>query len=278
VIRVDSPDQALAVAAPLLAPPPPELAPGVHPSAVVADDVELGEGVRIGPHVVIERGAKIGAGSALWAGCYIGVEAVVGENCVLYPLSSLRERVRLGDRVIIHNGAVIGSDGFGYLPEKDGSWTKILQVGIVEIGDDSEIGANVTVDRARFGKTVIGKGVKIDNLVQVAHNVQIGDHTAMAAQVGISGTTKIGKHVRMGGQVGLAGHLSVGDGAILGAQSGISKDVKPGAFMFGSPASPIDKTMKAQASLLRLPKLKKRMAELERRLAALEAQGEEAKH
>ncbi|MBA4389245.1 MAG: UDP-3-O-(3-hydroxymyristoyl)glucosamine N-acyltransferase, partial [Verrucomicrobia bacterium] len=193
VIRVKNADMAFTIAAVLLAPKPVEFKPGIHPTAVIAGNVQLGRDVSIGPHCVIEEGARIGDRTVLVAGCYVGHGSVIGSDCRLYPLASLREHVRIGDRAIIHNGAVIGSDGFGYYKEGV-AWKKIPQVGVVEVGDDVEIGANVTVDRARFGRTVIGNGVKIDNLVQVAHNVRIGDNTAMAAQVGISGSTIVGRN------------------------------------------------------------------------------------
>jgi UDP-3-O-[3-hydroxymyristoyl] glucosamine N-acyltransferase len=182
---------------------------------------------------------------------------------------SIREYSRIGDRVIVHNGAVIGSDGCGYVREEDG-WKKIPQVGVVEIGNDVEIGANTTVDRARFGKTVIADGVKIDNLVQIAHNVRIGRHTAIAAQTGISGSSTVGEDVRMGGQTGVSGHLHVGDHAVVGGQAGVTKDVPSATFVSGYPAMEHGKARRAHAHVMRLPAMKARLAEMEKRLAALE--------
>jgi UDP-3-O-[3-hydroxymyristoyl] glucosamine N-acyltransferase len=269
VIRVKNADRAFTALAAMLAPPPPPCAPGVHPTAVVARDAALGAGASIGPLCVVESGARVGDRTALVAGVYLGHGVEVGCDCKLYPHVSVRERVKIGDRVIIHNGAVVGSDGFGYAHE-GGAWVKIPQVGVVEIGDDVEIGANTTIDRARFGKTVIGRGVKIDNLVQVAHNVRIGEHTAIAAQVGIAGSSTIGRGVRVGGQAGVAGHLEVGDASVVGGQAGVTKDVPPGTFVSGFPAMPHDKAREMHAHVMRLPQLKERVAGIEKRLEEIE--------
>jgi UDP-3-O-[3-hydroxymyristoyl] glucosamine N-acyltransferase len=211
----------------------------------------------------------VGDRTVIGAGCYVGHGARIGADCRFYANVSIREGTITGDRVTVHNGAVIGSDGFGYVQEA-GEWKKIPQIGIVEIGNDVEIGANVAIDRARFGKTVVGNGVKIDNLVQVAHNVIIGDNTAMAAQVGISGSSTIGKNVMLGGQAGLAGHIKVGDNSVVGAQAGVTKDVPPAVFVSGYPAMPHIKSQKAHAHVMRLPALRKRVKELEQRIVELE--------
>jgi len=269
LIRVENPDAAFASVAAMAAPVPPAVAAGIDPSAVVAPDARLGDGVCIGPLCIIRSGVEIGSGTVLMGLCYVGDNSRIGEDCRLHPNVSLRERVSLGNRVIVHNGAVIGSDGFGYFRTAAG-WNKIPQTGTVEIGDDVEIGANVTIDRARFGKTVIARGVKMDNLVQVAHNVRIGEHTAIAAQAGISGSTTIGRNVQIGGQAGVAGHTSVGDGAIIGAQAGVTKSVADGSFVSGYPAMPHDKARKLHAMTARLPDLRERVAGLEKRLKALE--------
>ncbi|MFC1468192.1 UDP-3-O-(3-hydroxymyristoyl)glucosamine N-acyltransferase [Verrucomicrobiota bacterium] len=270
LLRVDDADVAFTQVAIALMPPQPEYEPGVDPTAVIGEKVTLGNDVYIGPNVIIEDGAKIGARSIIMGNCYIGLNVKVGEDCQLYPNVSTRENIVIGDRVIIHNGSVIGSDGFGYTVDEQGVRTKIPQIGIVQVGDDVEIGANVAIDRARFGKTVIGKGVKIDNLVQIAHNVVIEDHAVVVAQVGISGSSVIGKHAILAGQVGIAGHLKVGEGAVIGAQSGISKDVPPKSFMFGSPAWPMNKTSRIYAVLGKLPELKKRLLDLEKKVKGLE--------
>lgn len=269
LVRVDNADRAFADVAAQLSPAPIAFTPGVHDTAVVADDVTLGRNVYVGPHCVIEPGAVIGDNSVLVAFCYVGHAVMVGADCTLHAHVSVRDHARLGDRITVHNGAVIGSDGFGYTPDDQGAWQKVMQFGIVEIGHDVEIGANVTIDRARFGKTCIGNGVKIDNLVQVAHNVRIADHTVMAAQVGISGSTHIGQRVQLGGQAGLAGHLRVGDGAGIGAQAGVTKNVSPNTFVSGYPAMEHRKAARLHAHMMRLPDLKKRMRTLEADIQAL---------
>jgi UDP-3-O-[3-hydroxymyristoyl] glucosamine N-acyltransferase len=271
IIRVDDPDRAFAQAAEIFGPPRPVPSPGVHPTAVIAGDATLGADVRIGPHCVVESGAVIGDRTVLWAACYVGHQASIGCDGVLYPHVSIRERVRIGNRVILHNGTVVGSDGFGYTVDAAGVRTKVPQIGTVEVGDDVEVGANVTIDRARFGVTRIGRGVKIDNLVQIAHNVIIGDHAVLVAQVGISGSTEIGPHAILAGQAGVAGHLKIGAGAVVGAQAGVTKDVPPKAFVSGYPAAPHDKATRLHAHLNRLPQLKEKVADLEKRLARLES-------
>lgn len=269
LIRAKNPDEAFAKAAMLFYAPPPRPASGIHPSASVAADAEIGKDVSIGAFCVVESGAKIGAGTVIFPQCYIGRKAVLGENCWLYPQVSLREAVILGRRVIVHNGAVIGSDGFGYSVDGQGIRTKIPQIGIVEIGDDVEIGANVTVDRARFGKTRIGHGVKIDNLVQIGHNVVIGDHSVLVAQVAIAGSTHVGEKVVIAGQAGIAGHLHIGAGAVIGGKAAVTKDVAAGEYMMGVPAMPASKFKRTQAGVMLLPKLKERVAALEARIREL---------
>lgn len=269
LIRVKSADAAFAQVATWLARPAITYAPGIHPTAVIADGAILGRSVHVGPHCVIESGVKVGDRSVLVAGCYLGRDCVVGEECLFYPHVTIREYTQVGNRVILHNGAVIGSDGFGYVREA-GHWKKVPQVGIVVLGDDVEIGANTTVDRARFGETRIGNGVKIDNLVQVAHNVTIGEDAAIAAQVGISGSSHIGARVQMGGQVGVAGHLHVGNDSVVGGQAGVLKDVPSAIFVSGYPAMPHDEARKAHAHMMRIPELKKKVAGIEQRLEALE--------
>lgn len=271
LLRVLDPDVAFARVAQLFAPAPPEFPPGVHLTAVVAPDAVLGAGVRIGPYSVVEPGARIGARVQLGAGCYIGHRVSVGEDSRFHPHVSVREDCRIGRRAILHNGVVIGSDGFGYTVDARGVRTKIPQTGIVEIGDDVEIGANSTVDRARFGSTRIGNGVKIDNLVQIAHNVVIGDHAVIVAQTGIAGSVEIGSRAVLAGQVGVSGHLVIGAGAVIGAQSGVMKDVPPGAFLFGCPASPHKEALRMHAHLKKLPELAARVAALEERLRRLAA-------
>jgi UDP-3-O-[3-hydroxymyristoyl] glucosamine N-acyltransferase len=265
LLRVENPSAAFAAAVGAFAPIEPSALPGVHPTAVVDPSAELGAGVSIGALVVIEAGVKIGEGSVVGASCVIGREARLGKNCRLYPGSIIRERCLLGDRVILQPGAVIGSCGFGY-EFQGGRHVKIPQTGIVEIGDDVEIGANTTIDRARFGRTVIGEGSKIDNLVQIAHNVQIGPHTIICSQVGIAGSTRVGAYVTLAGQVGLAGHIEIGDKAMIGAQSGLSKNVPAESMVLGAPAKPIKEWKQSNFYISQLGKLYDRVKELEKLL------------
>ncbi|MBI2441650.1 MAG: UDP-3-O-(3-hydroxymyristoyl)glucosamine N-acyltransferase [Lentisphaerae bacterium] len=269
LIRVKNADKAFAEAAQWFAPPAIQFAPGIHPTAIVDHDAKLGRDVFLGPYSIVEPGAAIGEGSIICAHCYIGHGAVIGADCKLYPHVSIREYTRMGSRVIIHNGAVIGSDGFGYTQE-GAVRKKIPQIGIVVIGDDVEIGANVTIDRARFGQTRIGNGVKMDNLIQIAHNVVIGDNCVIVAQAGISGSTMIGDRSIIAGQAGIVGHLVLGPDVIVAAQSGVTKDIPAGAFVFGSPAMPYEKFTKLHAHMMRLPELKEKLAAMEARLAKLE--------
>ncbi len=270
-IRVPDPDAAFIRVAAFLAPPAlPRPAPGIHPNALVAPDAILGAGASIGPFSVIEPGVRIGDGTVVGAQCYVGHGVTIGRDCFLYPQVSIREYCRIGDRTILHHGVVIGSDGFGYAPDSQKRWRKIPQVGVVTIGNDVEIGANTTVDRARFGETRIEDGVKLDNLVQVAHNVTIGAHSALAAQVGIAGSTRLGRHMTVGGQAGFAGHLDVGDGVAIGGQAGVIADIPAPGFYSGFPAIPHTQEMRRQVLLSRLPKLREQLAALEARLKKLE--------
>jgi len=266
LVRVENSDQVFAQAAELFYEAPPRPSAGTHPAAIVDESAQLGEGVSIGANCTVEAGVVIGANTVVSPNCHIGYKTVIGSDCFLYPLVSTREFTEIGDRVIIHNGTVVGSDGFGYAVQEDGSRTKIPQIGKVVIEDDVEIGANVAIDRARFGKTRIGKGTKIDNLVQIAHNVVIGEHSVLCGQAGISGSTTVGARVIMAGQSGLAGHLMIGDGAIIGGQAGVMKDVAPKDFVIGSPAMPHLQVKKMIANTVLLPKLKDRIKQLEARL------------
>lgn len=263
-IRVASPSLAFEKISQLFLPPPVTFTPGVHPSAVVAPDAVLGDGVSIQPHVVIEPGVKIGARSVIGAGCYLGHGSVIGADCLLYPRVTLRERSLLGARIIIHSGAVIGADGFGYEMTK-GRHVKIAQNGFVQIDDDAEIGANTTIDRGRFGRTHIGEGVKIDNLVQIAHNVVIGAHSIIVSQAGISGSTTLGKYVTIAGQVGIVGHINLGDRSAVTAQSGVSKDVPEGTVVSGHHAIPMRESLKLEALVRRLPEILDRLKALEKK-------------
>ena len=263
-IRVSNPAKAFEQVVLKLAPKPVTLAPGIHPSAIVDPGAQLGERVSIQPHAVIEAGAKIGYDTIIGAGTYIGHETVIGSACLIYPRVTIRERTRIGSRVIIHSGAVIGADGFGF-EMVDERHEKIQQLGIVQIDDDVEIGANTTVDRARFGRTWIQEGAKIDNLVQVAHNVVIGKNTVIAAQTGIAGSVQIGQRVLIGGQAGIIGHIEIGDNTAIGAQSGISKNISGGAW-WASPAVPLAEAKQQIAWARRLGKLFERVKQIEKKL------------
>lgn len=264
-LRCADPNVAFTRVVQSFATPPVRPAIGVHPSAVVDPSAELGERVSIGAHAVIGAGARIGAHSTVHAQVSIGAGARVGENCELHPGVVLYERVELGSRVIVHAGSVLGSDGFGYEPARDG-WRKIPQCGTVIVDDDVEIGANVCIDRARFGATRIGRGVKIDNLVHLAHNVVIGDGALIIAQVGIAGSTRIGPRAVLAGQAGLNGHIEIGERARVGAQAGVFGDVPAGADYVGWPARPRMAVMRQHALIERLPEIHARLRELEAKL------------
>jgi UDP-3-O-[3-hydroxymyristoyl] glucosamine N-acyltransferase len=263
-IRVANPTKAFEQVVLKFAPKPITFPPGIHPSAVVDPSARLGQHVSIQPHAVVEAGTTIGDDTIIGAGSYIGHETVIGSACLIYPLVTIRERSCIGSRVIIHSGAVIGADGFGF-EMVDGRQQKIQQFGIVQIDDEVEIGANTTVDRARFGRTWIQQGVKIDNLVQIAHNVVIGKNSVIVAQTGISGSTRVGERVTMAGQVGIVGHVEIADGSIIAAQSGVSKSV-PGGVWFGYPAGPIDEIKQQIAWIRSLGKLFARVKEIEKKL------------
>ena len=263
-IRVSNPAKAFEQIVLKLAPLPITRAQGRHPTAVIADDAKLGKEVSVGAHAAVESGARIGDRTHIGANSYIGHESVIGADCVIYPNVVIRERGRIGQRVIIHSGAVIGADGFGFEPV-NGRHQKLPQIGIVQIDDDVEIGANTTIDRARFGRTWIQEGVKIDNLVQIAHNVVIGKHSIVVAQVGIAGSVRIGERVLIGGQAGIIGHIEIGDGTAIGAQSGISKNITGGTW-WATPAVPLAEAMQQLAWVRRLGKLFARVKAIEQKL------------
>lgn len=270
LIRVDHPDGAFAEVCRIFCPPPVSYHPGIDPTAVISGMATLGADVHIGPYVVIEKGAVLGDKCVLLAGVLVSENAQVGEGSLLHAGAVLRENVVVGKRVILHNHVVIGSDGFGYTVESDGSRSKVPQVGIVRLGDDVEIGAHSCVDRARFGETRIGNRVKIDNLVQIAHNVVIGDDVVLVSQVGISGSTVVGKNAILAGQVGVAGHLTIGEKSVVGAQGGVTKDIAPGTYVWGTPATEFKKYSKTLSNVNRLGKLQERVAALEAKLAELD--------
>ncbi len=240
--------------------------PGIHPTAVVHSSAEVDPTATVGPLCVVEEGVRIGARAVLRAQVYVGREVRIGEDTWVYPQVSLYRYTELGKRVILHAGVVLGSDGFGYESGKEGH-RKVPQVGKVVIEDDVEIGANSTIDRARLEETRIGQGTKIDNLVQIGHNVRIGRHCFLCSMVGISGSTRIGNFVVLAGQAGTAGHLEIGDGAQVGGQAGISKNVSPGMVVTGTPAQEFQKQRRLEALHRKLPQLFERVAELETHLS-----------
>ena len=263
-IVVDRPYEAFARFLALRLPDPDRLyPPGVHATAVIHPEAEVAAG-SVGPYCVVGAGARIGAGCRLGPHVTVGCDAVLGRDCVIHAQVTIREGCLLGDRVIVHAGTVVGADGFGYLAGPNGQ-VKIPQVGIVEVQDDVELGALVTIDRATTGRTVIGAGSKLDNQVHVAHNVRIGRHCALSAQTGIAGSCTLGNGVITGGQVGIADHLEVGDGARIGAQAGVIKDVPARAAMFGYPALDFQESFRITAALRRLPAALARLRALENR-------------
>ncbi|MGE5279794.1 MAG: UDP-3-O-(3-hydroxymyristoyl)glucosamine N-acyltransferase [Deltaproteobacteria bacterium] len=275
VIRVADPSLAFAQIIAVFAPAKLRHPKGIHKKAVIAKTAKLAKGAAVGACAVIEDGAVIGANTVIYGGSYIGRDVRVGRDCIFYPNVSIRERVTIGDRVFIQSGAVIGSEGFGYV-EVDGAFTLVPQVGTVVIEDDVEIGANVTIDRARFDRTLIGRGTKIDNLVQIAHNVVTGESCIIVAQAGISGSTQLGKKVTIAGQAGLVGHITIGDGAICAAQAGVIGSVPPHTMVSGYPARPHAEAMKVYAALQRLPQTLKEIAELKKKIKALEERSEKS--
>jgi len=269
IIRTENPSLAFVKIVSFISPDHSVHPKGIHPPAVIGRNVSLGKDVAIGAYAVIEDNVKIGEESTIYAGCFIGHDTEIGSHSLIYPNVSLRERIRIGENVIIHSGTVIGSDGFGFVTV-EGQHHKVPQVGTVVIEDDVEIGANVAIDRARFDKTVIGRGTKIDNLVHIAHNVVIGENSIIVAQVGISGSTVIGKGVTLAGQVGIVGHVEIGDNAVVMAQSGVSKSVPAGAYVWGYPAKPQETAKRVNACVQNLPRLYNTVSELKKKIKELE--------
>lgn len=243
----------------------------LHPQAVIDQSASLGNNVAVGACVIIEAGAVIGDNTIIYAGSYIGHDTKIGNNSIIYPNVTVRERCLIGDRVIIHSGTVIGADGFGFVTI-NGIHKKIPQLGTVVIEDDVEIGSNVSIDRARFDKTVIKKGAMVDNLVQIAHNVIIGENSIIVSQVGISGSTKIGRNVVLAGKVGVVGHIEISDNVMVGAKGGVSKSItQPGKY-WGVPAKPLQQDLKEKAAVQKLPDLQKKIRALEKEIINLKNQ------
>jgi UDP-3-O-[3-hydroxymyristoyl] glucosamine N-acyltransferase len=237
---------------------------GIQQPSFIATSAQLGTDVFVGAFTYIGELAKIGVNTKIFPNSFIGDNVQIGDNCIIHPGVKIYHDCVLGHNVIIHAGTVIGSDGFGFAPQADGSFKKVPQIGNVVIEDNVEIGANTTIDRATIGSTIIHTGAKLDNLIQIAHNVEVGNSTVIAAQVGVSGSTKIGKNVMIGGQAGLVGHIQIADGTKINAQSGVSKSLKePYSAVTGSPAGDYTSSLRSQAVFRNLPQLEKRIQELE---------------
>lgn len=244
---------------------------GIESLAYVSEQAQVGENAYIGGFAYVDRGAKIGDNVKIYPHVYVGEGVEVGDNTILYSGVKLYQGVKIGNNCIIHAGAVIGSDGFGFAPDADGVYQKIPQMGTVVIEDDVEIGANTTIDRSVMDATVIRRGVKLDNLIQVAHNVEIGENTVMASQVGISGSTKVGKNCMFGGQVGLGGHITVGDNSSIGAQSGIISNVEPNSKIIGAPAMPMKDFFRSSVVFPKLPDMYRQLNKMQKELDELKA-------
>lgn len=269
IIRCENPAGEFAKVLEFFRPPAIAWEKGVHPTAVVSPGARVSPEASVQPYAVIEDGAEVGAGSVIGAYTYIGHRARVGEGSFLHPHVVVEERCVVGSRVILHGGVVVGSDGFGY-EFKNGRQEKIPQTGIVEIGDDVEIGANTTIDRARFGRTLVAEGAKIDNQVQIGHNVTVGPHSVLCAQVGISGSTRLGSYVTLAGKVGVNGHIEIGDQAMVGAMSGVVRSIPAKEICAGRPPLPMKEYKRNYVQLRNIHKLYDRVKELE---AVLEKEG-----
>jgi UDP-3-O-[3-hydroxymyristoyl] glucosamine N-acyltransferase len=268
LLRVANPRVAFAKALALFFPEP-RFAAHVHPSAVVAASAQIDPSAHIGPHCTIGERVKIGANCVLQAGCFIGDDSTLGDETNLFPNVTVYFRSQIGRRVRIHSGTVIGADGFGYVFDTS-FHRKVPQIGNVIIGDDVEIGSNVSIDRAALGSTIIGKGTKIDNLVQIAHNVEIGEHCIVCAQVGIAGSAKLGSYCVLAGQVGIAGHLKIGNRVTIGSKSGVMHNIADGEQWLGIPAQPDKQAKRVMIALQRLPDLLKKVAAWEKKLGVNE--------
>jgi UDP-3-O-[3-hydroxymyristoyl] glucosamine N-acyltransferase len=274
ILLVDDPYFAFVKVLKLLNPPVELLPPGIHPTAVVSESAVLGENVRIGANAVIGERVRIGNNTTIMPGVVIGDDVEIGNDVLIYPNVTIYHKCKIGNRVIIHSGTVIGSDGFGFAPRPDGSYEKIPQVGIVVIEDDVEIGSNCSIDRATLGETVIKRGAKLDNLIQIAHNVVIGENTVIAAQTGIAGSTKIGKNCVLAGQVGIVGHIEIADRTTIAAQSGVSKSItEPGKVYFGYPAREHSVALRIEGAIRQLPDLIKEFRDLKSKIEKLVSGG-----
>lgn len=268
IIRTEDPSLAFAKMVSLMAPAKITRPKGIHHTAIIGENVQLGRNVSLEPYVVLEDNVEIKGNTILYAGVYVGHDTKIGSDCIIYPYVIIRENITIGNRVVVHGGSVIGSDGFGF-STVEGVHHRIPQIGTVIIEDDVEIGANVTIDRARFDKTLIKHGTKIDNLVQIAHNVVIGENSIIVAQTGISGSTTIGKNVTLAGQSGVTGHIVIGDNVVVAAQAGVTKSIPSGTCVSGYPAKPHAQAKRINALIQNLPGLFKKVKQIEEGLERL---------
>ncbi len=269
IIKTDNPSIAFAKAVSLMLPVKTKRPKGIHATAIIGENVKIGLNVSVGAYSILEDDVSVQDNSIIYGNCYIGHNTKIGSDSIIYPNVSIRENITIGNRVIIHSGTSIGSDGFGFVTI-EGEHKHIPQTGTVVIEDDVDIGANVTIDRARFDKTIIGRGTKIDNLVQIAHNVIIGKNCIVVAQVGISGSTQVGDNVILAGQAGIVGHITIGDNAIIAAQAGVTKSIPSNTKVSGYPAREHEKARRVNACLQRLPELYKEIDRLKKKVEELE--------
>lgn len=270
LIRVDNAYTALAVLLDLVEKSKPTKS-GIESLAYISEHAQIGDNAYVGGYAYIDRGAKLGRNAQVYPHVYVGENVEIGDNVVLYSGVKIYPGVKIGNNCIIHAGAVIGSDGFGFAPDGEGVYQKIPQMGTVIIEDGVEIGANTAIDRAVMGATVIHRGVKLDNLIQIAHNVEVGENTAMASQVGISGSTKVGKNCVLGGQVGLGGHINIGDNTSIGAQSGIISNIEPNSKIIGAPAIPVKDFFRSSVVFPKLPDMYRQLNKMQKELDELKA-------
>lgn len=268
-IEVDQPFAAFLRVLEAYPPSQPDHPKGIHPTAVIAPDVALGEGVAVGPHAFVGAGTKVGDRVVLYPNVYVGARCSIGSDTVIHANASLREETEVGNRCVIHCGAVLGADGFGFVP-RDGRQAKVPQVGNVQLGDDVEVGANTAIDRAAFGSTVIGSGTKIDNLVQIGHNTEIGEHCIICGNAGIAGSAILGDYVTIAAKAGVAGHLEVGDHVTIAGLAGVTKSVPSGRTVSGFPATDHAEERRVKAATRNLPVALRTIRELERRVEELE--------
>ncbi|WP_455075561.1 UDP-3-O-(3-hydroxymyristoyl)glucosamine N-acyltransferase [Porphyromonas catoniae] len=271
LIRVKDPYAALAQLMQLVEQQQASHPKGISPTVQIAEGVELEEDVYVGAYAVLEQGVKVGRGVRIYPHAYVGKGVTIGEGATIYPHVTLYHDVKIGARCIIHAGAVIGADGFGFAPQSDG-YHKIPQLGNVILEEDVEIGANTCIDRAVMGSTIIRRGVKLDNLVQIAHNCSVDEHTVMASQVGLAGSSQIGKWCKFGGQVGIGGHITIGDRVEMGGQTGVISNIPEGSILMGSPGMPLREAMRNFVIQPKLPDMYRRLQTLEKELAELKQQ------